>query len=144
MYEVHASPGQLDARVSQTSRANPSVLGADWSVRVQLTAASGQDPVVAEPAPEPAVVDPGPEPHRDWIDSNHGAELENLIELGPSAICLKVKVVGESRNDAASAFWEVNHTARCAPGDTCRTILRLADEGHFTKANALAEERVLG
>uniref|UniRef100_UPI003F4980DE 3'-5' exonuclease n=1 Tax=Amycolatopsis sp. CA-096443 TaxID=3239919 RepID=UPI003F4980DE len=124
-----------DPNITIIRDAVATVLGTGWSVRVQLPA--------ADPAPEPALVATGTEPYRDWIDSNHGAHLESWIELNPRAICDKVIVEGESRNDAAWAFWAVHHTARCAPEDPCRTILRLADEGHFVQASDLAEERVL-
>lgn len=123
-----------DPNITTIRDAFATVLGGGWSVHVQLPAAAD---------PESVLIEPGPEPHRDWIDSNHGYHLESWIELNPRAICGKVTVEGESRNDAASAFWAVNHTARCAPEDACRTILRLADEGHFVQANDIAEDRVL-
>ncbi|MFI6031658.1 exonuclease domain-containing protein [Amycolatopsis magusensis] len=134
----------IEPNITTIREALATVLAADWSVRVQLPAAAGHDLAAAEAASEPAPVDPGPEPYHDWINSNDGYQLESWIEINPYAICDKVRVRGESRNAAASAFWAVNHTARCVPEDTCRTILRLADEGDFKQASDIAEDRVLG
>lgn len=131
----------MERNLSIIQEAVATVLGPQWSIHVQQPSTPG---TAAQPEPVSAPVEPGPsESYRDWMNSHHGQTLESWIEINPGGICRKVTFRGDSRSDMASAFWAVNHTARCAVDDPCRTILRLADEGHFDQANQIAEGLVL-
>ncbi|MFC6088106.1 exonuclease domain-containing protein [Saccharothrix lopnurensis] len=144
------------------------VTGPGWNVHVE---ASGMQPSTSKPVrhrarpslpaphrPRPAVpidydlVDPdgadahGGKPYHDWQDCPGGMNLESWICIDPSALCPAVVEPqhSDSANARAMAFYDVNHTAHCAPDAMCRAILRLAEEGRFEEAENLAEDHVLG
>jgi hypothetical protein len=131
------------------SEALSAVLGHGWTIRVEPHDAPPRTTIPVEPAPavEPVPVDESDGEHyHHWQDAQQGMALESWIEIDPGRICDAVTGTGPdaSRNDPMDAFYAVNHTDRCAPDATCRSILRLADEDRFDEAMRLAEEHVLG
>ncbi|XVS68131.1 exonuclease domain-containing protein [Actinosynnema sp. CA-299493] len=128
-----------DRTTAAVNEALVAVLGRGWRIRVE-----GHDAHSRTTAPPASADEPDGEHYHHWQDTREGLALEGWIKIAPERICAEVvaPAADESGGEAVDAFYAVDHSVRCPPDATCRTILDLADDDRFDEAMRLAEAHV--